>query len=106
MRRTSAPTATTLVPGAVVPGVIAEEIRYQEHETKAPTARYSRMPKAIRRWLVLGAACGLLSALVSCSQAPQAGKTTPSPGSAPSTTPSAPAGTVTCGESVVGRGWH
>src|SRR5882762_6770893 len=52
------------------------------------------MRNALRAWLVLGTACGLLSAPIACSQAPQVSKNTPSP--------SAPVGTLNGGWSDAG----
>src|ERR1700687_5345055 len=52
------------------------------------------MRNALRAWLVLVTACGLLSAPIACSRAPQASSNTPYP--------SAPVGTLTGGWSDAG----
>jgi len=52
------------------------------------------MRNALRAWLVLVTACGLLSAPIACSQAPQVSRNTPSP--------SAPVGTLNGGWSDAG----
>ena len=62
------------------------------------------MRSALRAWLVLGTACGLLSASIACSQAPQVSRNTPSPTTSASTapSPSAPVGALNGGWSDAG----
>jgi hypothetical protein len=74
-------------------------------ETKTRESRYSHMRSALRAWLVLGTACGLLSTPAACVQAPQVSRATPSAaatatGVAP--TPSAPVGALSGGWSNAG----
>jgi hypothetical protein len=76
-------------------------------ETKMRESRYSHVRTALRDWLVLGAACGLLSAPAACAQAPQVTRATPSPGATvtgvtSTPTPSAPVGTLNGGWSDAG----
>jgi N-acetylneuraminic acid mutarotase len=84
--------------------VVALAVRFIGDETNAHKSRYSNMRSALRAWLVLGTACGLLSAPIACSQAPQVSRNPPSPAISASTvpTPSAQVGSLNGGWSDAG----
>jgi N-acetylneuraminic acid mutarotase len=65
------------------------------------------MRNALRAWLVLGAACVMLTTPAACTQAPQLTRTTPSPSASAATTPpSVSGGWSGAGDLSTARGWQ